>query len=77
MESLALGGTSPYELDLDPGKHKISLHKWPGSSKDDERCKDAVFTIDVDVVADKSQWVFLYSPDQGKAIATLALPIGE
>jgi hypothetical protein len=77
MESLALGGTSPYALDLDPGKHTITLHKWPGPPNKEDRCKEAVFTIDVDVVADKSQWVFLYSPDQGKTIATLALPIGE
>lgn len=77
MESLALGGTSSYELDLDPGKHTITLHKWPGPPKQEDRCKDAVFTINVDVVADKAQWVFLYSPDQGKSIATLALPVGE
>jgi hypothetical protein len=77
MESLALGGTSTFELDLDPGKHTITLHKWPGPPKKEDTCKEAVFTIEVEVVADKSQWVLLYSPDQGKSIATLTLPVGE
>jgi hypothetical protein len=77
MVNNALGGTSPYSLDLPPGKAKITLHKWPGGSAA-ERCKSpAVFELEVDVVADKSQWVFLYTPDQGKTLATLALPIGE
>jgi hypothetical protein len=77
MVNNALGGTSPYSLDLPPGKAKITLHKWPGGSAA-ERCKSpAVFELEVDVVADKSQWVFLYSPDQGKTLATIALPIGE
>jgi hypothetical protein len=76
MASLALGGTSSYELDLPPGKAKITLHQWPGGP-DAEKCKTAVFELEVDVVADKAQWVFLYSPDQGKTIATVALPIGE
>ena len=77
MENNALGGTSPYELDLAPGKAKITLHKWPGGAKE-EKCKSpAVFELEVDVVADKSQWVFLYTPDQGKTITSIALPIGE
>lgn len=77
MVNNALGGTSPYSLDLPPGKAKITLHKWPGGSAE-ERCKSpAVFELEVDVVADKSQWVFLYTPDAGKTIATLALPVGE
>lgn len=76
MSSLALGGTSAFELDLPPGKHKITLHKWPGGP-DAEKCKTAVFEFEVDVVADKSQWVFVYTPDLGKTLATVALPIGE
>lgn len=77
MVNNALGGTSPYSLDLPPGKAKITLHKWPGGAPE-EKCKSpAVFELEVDVVADKSQWVFLYSPDQGKTITSVALPIGE
>ena len=77
MVNNALGGTSPYELDLPAGKAKITLHKWPGGAKDVACKSPAVFEVEVDVVADKSQWVFLYSPDQGKTITSLALPIGE
>lgn len=72
MAALALGGTSTYELDLPPGKAKVSLHKWPG-----RECKDAVYDFEVEAIADKAQWVFLYTPDGGKTIATLALPLGE
>ncbi len=73
MVNNALGGTSPYALDLPPGKAKITLHKWPG----DKCATPAVFELEVDVVANASQWVFLYTPDQGKTIATVVLPIGE
>lgn len=76
MASLSLGGTSAYELDLPAGKHKISLHKWPGGPPA-ETCKVAVFEFEVEVTAGKSQWVFLYTADLGKTIATVALPIGE
>lgn len=76
MVDNALGGTSPYALDLPPGRAKITLHRWPGGMRD-ERCKSpAVFELEVEVVADRNQWVFLYSPDGGKTISTLALPVG-
>ncbi len=72
----ALGGTSPYELDLPPGKAKVTLHKWP-APKESACASPAVFEVEVDVVADHAQWVFLYTPDLGKTIASTALPIGE
>ena len=36
-----------------------------------------MFEFEVEAVADKAQWVFVYTPDGGKTLATLALPIGE
>jgi heme/copper-type cytochrome/quinol oxidase subunit 2 len=36
-----------------------------------------VFEFYVDVTAGQSQWVFIYSPDQGQTLATLAVPFGE
>ena len=74
MKGLSLGGTSTYELDLPPGKAKVSLHRWPGQGAD--ACKTSVFDFEVDAVADKAQWVIVYTPDAGKTLATLALPIG-
>lgn len=77
MANNALGGTASYDLDLPPGKAKITLHKWPGGPAP-ERCKSpAVLELEVDVVAGKNQWVFLYTPDSGKTITSLVLPVGE
>ncbi len=76
MAGNALGGTSPYALDLPPGKAKITLHRWP-APKETACASPAVFELEVDVVADHSQWVFLYTPDLGKTMASIALPIGE
>lgn len=76
MVDNALGGTSPYSLDLPPGKAKITLHRWPGGAPAERCASPAVFELEVEVVADRNQWVFLYSPDGGKTIATLALPVG-
>ncbi|CAN5891573.1 hypothetical protein BH11MYX3_BH11MYX3_28940 [soil metagenome] len=76
MAGNALGGTSPYELDLPPGKAKITFHKWP-APKDTACASPAVFEVEVEFVADHSQWVFLYTPDLGKTMKSISLPIGE
>jgi len=76
MSSLALGGTADKELELDPGKVKITLHKWPG--KRDEECKTpAVYEFEAEVIADKAQRVFVYTPDGGKSLATVAMTVNE
>ena len=75
-EALALGGTAEKELELDPGKVKITLHKWP--AKKDEECKSpAVFEFEAEVVADKAQRIYVYTPDGGKTLATLTLTVNE
>ena len=67
-----LGGTQPVELELPPGAAKITLHKWPSN----DGCKSpAVFEFSVDVAADKSTEVLIYTQD-GKALLTLAVPHG-
>ena len=75
-EALALGGTAEKELELDPGKVKITLHKWPG--KKGEECKTpAVFEFEAEVIADKAQRIFVFTPDGGKSLATLTLAVNE
>jgi hypothetical protein len=76
MESLALGGTAEKELELDPGKAKITLHKWPGQKG--EECKTpAVYEFEADVVADKAQRVYIFTPDGGKSLSTLTITVNE
>lgn len=76
MESLGLGGTAEKELELDPGKVKITLHKWPGQRG--EECKTpAVFELEAEVIADKAQRIYVYTPDGGKTLATLTLTVND
>lgn len=70
-----LGGTNQVQVELPPGHAKLSIHKWDGGPA--EACaKPALVELGVDVVADQAQWVFLYTPDAGKTITSLAAPIG-
>lgn len=64
-------GGGGYYLELDPGKQTISLHPAAGNNDD---CSKPVFTFEVDVTAGSDQWVFIYSRDGGKTLATLAVP---
>ncbi|MBA3465173.1 MAG: hypothetical protein H0T46_34905 [Deltaproteobacteria bacterium] len=76
MADLALGGTASYELELPPGKAKVTLHKWPAPA--DGRCKAAaVYELEVEAIADKAQRVFIYTPDSGKSLATLVTTVNE
>lgn len=73
-KNLALGGTATRELALAPGKVKISLHKWP-ASKPGEECKSpAVYELEAEATAGKMAYVFIYTPDGGKSLATLTAP---
>lgn len=73
MRSLALGGTATRELALAPGKVKISLHKWPAQKG--EECKSpAVYEFEAEASAGKMAYVFVYTPDAGKSLATVTVP---
>ncbi len=63
-QAAILGGTQPVELDLDPGTQTISIHKR--SSYD---CSKAgqVYEFNVEVKADKAQFVAVYTVD-GKTL---------
>jgi hypothetical protein len=64
-----LGGTQPVILELAPGKHAITFHKWPG------KCDTpAVYQVEVDVAADKSTLVHLFTRD-AKTLDNLQLPM--
>jgi hypothetical protein len=76
MEMLALGGTATRELELDPGKVKITLHKWPGK-RGEECTTPPVYELEAEAVADKAQHLFVYTPDGGTSLATLALTVNE
>ena len=64
-----LGGTNYLKHEVDPGKAKFTLHKWPGTCT-----TDPVLTIEVDAVAGKGVRVELFTPD-GKKIETLTMPL--
>jgi hypothetical protein len=66
-----LGGTNATQHEVQPGKTKVTFHRWPG-----KKCADpAVFEIVVDVAADKGTFVILHSPDGGQTIEALQLPM--
>lgn len=70
FQAMILGGTQRPELALDPGKHKITLHKWPGDG-----CKTpAIHEFEVEVAAGAAQWVFVHSPDRA-SLAVMTLPL--
>ena len=77
MAALALGGTASFETELDPGKIKITLHRWPSPTPDGKCKSPAVFETEVEVVKDKAQRVFIYTPDSGKTLATLVTTVNE
>lgn len=67
---LNLGGTSYVDYEVDPGQVTFTLHKG-----DDYTCaQPAVYTITLDVAADSSHMVHVYTPD-AKGITHLVLPI--
>jgi hypothetical protein len=64
-----LGGTQPVVLELAPGKQVITFHKWPG------KCDTpAVYQVEVEVAADKSTLVHLFTRD-AKTLDNLQLPM--
>ncbi len=60
FQASLLGGTQPIEVDLDPGKQKITFHK--GMKKG---CAEVekVYELELEVKADTAQLVLLYTPD--------------
>lgn len=66
-----LGGTQTVELELDPGPAVITLHPW---FSPDQCEQTAVSEFVVDVAADESQLVIVYTPD-GTTLETLTLPV--
>lgn len=72
LQARLLGGTQRVELELPPGPVSLSLHPWLSP---DACAAPSVFTIDIDVVADATSLVLVYSPD-GVALDALVLPVG-
>jgi hypothetical protein len=67
-----LGGTQSVELELPPGPATLTLHPWFSP----EECGQfPVLEVTVDVAADDTVLVLVYSPD-GTTITTLELPVG-
>jgi len=66
-----LGGTQDVQLELPPGMATISLHPW---FSPDECDQPAAIDIPVDVPADGTVLVIVYSRD-GRGIETLQLPV--
>lgn len=71
FQASVLGGTQNVQLDLPPGPNTITLHPWPSF---DDCAGPTVLAIDVDVPADGSVMVLVYSAD-GRSLDTLQLPI--
>ena len=59
------------QLELPPGPVTISLHPW-FSPDDCDQTEALQFTVDV--IADSTVLVLVYSPD-GETITTLQLPV--
>ena len=68
-----LGGTQQVELELSPGPVTISLHPW---FSPDECDQPAALEFTVDVAADVTTIVLVYSPD-GTDLATMTLPVAD
>ncbi|MBT8491651.1 MAG: hypothetical protein KJO07_01215 [Deltaproteobacteria bacterium] len=64
-----IGGSSAAYLELAPGKNKMTLHKWPARVTCES---EPVFEFEIEVKADASTLVFLYTPD-GKTLKVLQL----
>lgn len=62
-------GLQPAFLDLDPGRVTITLHKWPARVTCES---EPVHQFDIDVTADASTLVFVYTPD-GSSLAAMQL----
>lgn len=72
VADVILGGTQQVELELEPGAALISLHPW---FSPDDCNQPSALDLTVDVVADETTMVFVYSPD-GVSIDTLVVPVG-
>jgi hypothetical protein len=71
FQASILGGTQNVQIDLPPGPATITLHPWLSP----DRCaQPAALEFVVDVPADRSVMVLVYSTD-GQSIETLELPI--
>jgi hypothetical protein len=68
-----LGGTAEILHEADPGTVAFTLHTWPDT---DECSTDPVFEAAVDVEADASVLVIVYTPD-GESLDTLVLPFAD
>jgi hypothetical protein len=67
-----LGGTQRVELELPPGPAAISLHPWLSA---DECNQPSVHDLTVDVAADRTVMVFVYTRD-GTSVESMILPVG-
>lgn len=66
-----LGGTQDVQLELPQGPAVVSLHPW---FSPDECDQPATIELTLDVPADSTVMVLVYSPD-GETIETLQLPV--
>jgi len=71
FQAKVLGGTQDVQLELAPGLATISLYPWFSADGCDQ---PAALQFTVDVPADRTVLVLVYSPD-GKTIDTLQLPV--
>ncbi|MEZ4366200.1 MAG: hypothetical protein R2939_07910 [Kofleriaceae bacterium] len=69
-QAMILGGTQRPEFEVEPGKAKFTLHKWPGKQCETE----PVFEFELDVAAGQGVWGFVHTPDKAK-LEILSLPI--
>jgi hypothetical protein len=68
-----LGGTAEILHEADPGTVAFTLHTWPDI---DECATDPVFESEVDVAADASVLVIVYTTD-GESLDTMVLPFAD
>jgi hypothetical protein len=67
----AVGGPNPVIVDLPPGKHTITLHRWPGKP-----CTTRVaLRFDVEITAGAGVLALVHSADS-KRLSVLQLPLG-
>ncbi len=67
-----LGGTQDVQVQLEPGPAVFTLHPWPSA---DECGAPSVLDVTVDVAADRTVTLLVYSPD-GVRLEVLSLPMG-
>lgn len=66
-----LGGTNPTHHIVDPGKIKLTFHKWPSSDK----CNtDPIAEFEVDAKAGEGVMLALYTKD-GKSLSAVPVPL--